>query len=122
MPAGEHKTPFAERGDVDMVGMRLEASLFQRLGDAPEGIAGEHRRGALHHQESLRAEVPRDGAVEGRGVELAQRIVRGVREIDDDEIETVGVPVDPRESIGVNDVHARGEQRSVVELRQHGVG
>src|SRR5438046_9803305 len=61
--AGEHKTPFAERGDVDMVGMDLEASLFQRLGDAPEGIAGEHRRGALYHQKSLRAEVPRDGAV-----------------------------------------------------------
>src|SRR5437660_2471217 len=72
VPAGEYKTPFAERGDVDMVGMRLEASLFQRLGDAPEEIGGEHRRGALHYQASLHAEVPRDGAVEGRGRELDQ--------------------------------------------------
>jgi len=69
--AGQDEAPFAERRDVDVVGMGLQPGLLQCLRDAPEGIAGEHRRSALHHHKSLRAEVARDGAVERRGVKLA---------------------------------------------------
>src|SRR5580693_6854978 len=39
---GEDEAPFAEGGDVDVVGIRLEAGLFERVGDAPERIAREH--------------------------------------------------------------------------------
>src|ERR1700737_586585 len=79
--AGQDEAPFAEGGDVDVVGIGLQAGLLQRLRDAPERIAGEHRRSALNNYESLGAEVARDGAVEGRGVKLAERIVRGVRKM-----------------------------------------
>src|SRR5258708_6628730 len=119
--AGQDEAPFAEGGDVNVVGISLQAGLLQRLRDAPERIAGEHRRGALNHYESLGAEVARNGAVEGGSVELAERIVRGIRKIDDDEIETVGVRIHPRKSIGVNDVHARGEKRFAIEPGEHGV-
>jgi len=62
-----------------------------------------------HNHESLRAQVARDGAVERRGVKLAKRIVRGVRKINDDEIEAIGVRIHPWKRIGVDDVHARGK-------------
>src|SRR5438046_3963267 len=79
----QDKSPFAEGGDVDVIRIGLQAGLFQRLGDAPEGIAGKHARRTLHDYESLRAEMARDGAVERGGVKLAERIVCGIGKIDD---------------------------------------
>src|SRR5215813_3941030 len=61
----EDEAPFAERGDVDVVRISFEAGLFERVGDAPKGIAGEHRRRALDDDHSLRAEMAGDGTVEG---------------------------------------------------------
>src|SRR5712692_7304326 len=119
--ASQDEAPFAERWDVHVIGIGLQAGLLQRMRDAPEGIAGEHGRGALHDHESLGAEVAGDGAVERRGVKLAERIIRGVGKIDDDEIETVRVRIDPGECIRVDDVHAGGKQRLVIEIRQHRV-
>ena len=105
-----------------MIRIGLQAGLFQRLGDAPEGIAGKHGRRTLHDYESLRAEMARDGAVERGGVKLAERIVCGIGKIGDDEIETVGVRSNPRKCVGVDDVHAGREQRVVIEPGQHGIG
>ena len=65
--------------------------------------------------------MARDGAVERGGVKLAKRIVCGVRKIDDDEIETIRIRIDPRKRVGVADMHARGKQRFVIELGEHGV-
>jgi len=80
--------------------------LLQRLRNAPEGIAGEHRRRALYRHESLRAEMARDGTVKGGSVKLAERVIRGVWKIDDDEVEIIRVRIDPRECVGVDDVNA----------------
>ena len=70
---------------------------------------------------ALGAEVAGDGAIEGGGVELAERIVGGVGEIDDDEIETVGVRIDPGKGVGVDDVNARREEGFSIELGEHRV-
>src|SRR5258708_2164565 len=40
--AGEDETPFAERRDIDVVGIGLQAGLLERLCDAPVGVAGKH--------------------------------------------------------------------------------
>src|ERR1700723_1994284 len=58
-------------------------------------------------------------AVKGGGVELAEGIVRRVGEIDDDEIETVGVGIDPREGVGVDDVELWRRERALIQLREH---
>ena len=50
------------------------------------------------------------GAVKGRGVKLAERVVRGIGKIDDDEVEAVGIRIDPGKRIGVDDMDARREQ------------
>src|SRR5260370_41358044 len=47
--AGQDKTPFTERRHVYVVRIDPQARLLQRLRDAPERIAGEHRRSALYH-------------------------------------------------------------------------
>ena len=52
---GEHESPFAEGGNVDVVRIGVEAGLLEVLRDAPERIAREHRRGALHHDYALGA-------------------------------------------------------------------
>src|SRR5271156_3826977 len=62
------------------------------------------------------------GAIKGGGVQFAERIIRRVGKIDDDEIKTVGVRIDPGESIGVDDMHTRGEEGFVVEFGKHGMG
>jgi|SRR5579872_5120103 len=100
----EDETPFAEGWDVDVVRISLEAGLFEGVGDAPERVAREHWRSALDDDHSLRAEMAGDGAVEGGGIELAEGVIRWVGKVDDDEIETIGVGVDPREGVGVDDV------------------
>src|SRR6266446_1907869 len=119
--ARQDEAPFAEGGDVDVIGIGLPGGLLPGLGDAAERITGERGRGALHDDKALRAEMAGDRAVEGGGVELAERIIRGIGKIDDDEIETVRVRIHPRKSIGVDNVHARGEKGFIIELRQHGV-
>ncbi len=118
---GEDETPLAERGDVDVVRICFQAGLLQRVRDAPERIAREHWRCALHDDDSLGAEVAGDGAVESGGVELAEGIIRRVGEIDDDEIETVGVGVDPGKGVGVDDVKLRRRERALIQLREHRV-
>ena len=121
MRAGEDEAPFAETRNIDVIRIRLQAGLLERLRDAPERVAGEHRRSALDHHQPLRAEMASDGAIKRGGVELAERIVRGIGKIDDDEIETVGIRIDPGKSIGVDDVNARREEGFVVELGEHGM-
>src|SRR5437879_1750762 len=74
--ASQDEAPLAERGNVDVIGIDLQACFLQRLGDAPEGVARKHGRGTLHNQEALRAKVARDGAIERGGVKLAERIIR----------------------------------------------
>ena len=118
---GEDEAPLAEGRDVNVIGIRLQAGLFEGLRDAPEGVASKHRRCALNDHESLRTEVAGGGTIERGGVKLAEGIVRGVRKIDDDEIETVGVRINPREGVGVDDMNARGEEGFVVELGEHGM-
>src|SRR5437899_4590038 len=44
-----------------------------------------------------------------------------IGEIEDDEIEIVGVRIDPGKGIGVDDVYARRKQRFVIQPGQHGV-
>ena len=121
MLGGQDETPFAERRDVDVIRICFQAGLFERVGDAPKRIAREHGRSALHDDHALRAEMASDGAVERGRVELAEGIIRRVGEIDDDEIEAVGVGVDPREGVSVDDVQLWREKRILIELREHGV-
>src|SRR5579864_4264155 len=63
-----------------------------------------------------------DGFVESSRIQLAQRVVCGIGKIDDDEIEAVGVGIDPRESVCVDDVNLRREEGFLVQRGQHGVG
>ena len=56
--------------------------------------------------------------IEGVGVQLAQRIVGRVGEIDHDEIEHVRVLFQPSEGIGVDDPHLGRIQRILVQRRQ----
>src|SRR5271170_2312156 len=121
MRAGKDEAPFAETRDVDVIGICFEASLLERLRDTPEGVASEHGRSALHNHEALRAEMARGGAIKRGGIELAEGIIRGIGKIDDDEIKTVGVGIDPGEGVGVDDVNARREKGFVVELGEHGM-
>src|SRR5580704_2097726 len=97
--ASEDESPLTETGDVDVIGIRFEAGLLERLRYAPERVAGEHRRGALNDHQALRAEMASGGAIERGGVELAERIIGGIGKIDNDEIETVGVRIDPWKSV-----------------------
>src|SRR5207245_3809706 len=90
----DHEAPLPKRWHVDVVGIGLQSSLLERLDDAPIRIAREHWRGALHDHQTLGAQVTGGSFVEGGGVELAERVVSGVREIDDDEIEAVRVCID----------------------------
>src|SRR5271169_2953654 len=53
----EDKAPLAEARNVHVIWIRLQASLLERLRDAPERVAGEHGRSALHDHEALGAEV-----------------------------------------------------------------
>src|SRR5215467_2984898 len=62
-----------------------------------------------------------DGAIKRNRIKLAERIVGRVRKINDDEIKTVRVRIDPWKSIGIDDMHPWGEQRFIVELGQHGM-
>jgi len=119
---GEDEPPFAEARDINVIGICFEASLLERLRNAPERVASKHRRRALDNHETLRAEMARGGAIKRGGIELAERIIRGIGKIDDDEIKTVGVRIDPGESVGVDDMNARREKRFVVELDEHGMG
>ena len=114
MRTTQDEAPFSEARDVDVVGIRLQTGLFERLGDAPEGVAGKHRRSALDYHQALRAEMAGGGAVKSCGVKFAQGIIGGVGKIDDDEIETVGIRIDPGKSVGVDNVNARREKRFVV--------
>src|SRR5579872_3027185 len=119
MRTRKDKSPLAETRDVDVIRIRLQAGLLDRLRDAPERVAGKHRRGALHDHQALRAEMAGCRAIEGGGVKLAERIVGGVWKIDDDEIETVGVRINPRESIRIHYMNARRKEGFIVELREH---
>src|SRR5579864_213950 len=119
MRTGKDKSPLAKARDVHMVGIRLQAGLLDRLRDAPKRVAGKHRRGALHDHQALRAEMAGCRAIEGGGVKLAERIVGRVGKIDDDEIETVRVRIDPGKGISVDDMNARRKEGSIVELREH---
>src|SRR5215471_6519780 len=101
MSASEDEAPFAEGGDIEVIGESLQASLMQGFRNAPERIAGKHRRRALYDEKALCAEVAGDSAIEGGGVELADGVVGGIGKVDDDEIEAVGIGVDPGEGIGV---------------------
>src|SRR5271163_4082031 len=65
--------------------------------------------------------MARNGTIKRCRVELAKRVVRGIGKIDDDEIETVGVGIDPGEGVGVDDAKFGREQRFLIELRQHGM-
>src|SRR6202030_4031136 len=73
--AGQHKTPFAERRHIHVVRKSLESRLVKRFDNAPERIAREHRRSALHHHKSLGTEMPRHRSVKRRGEQLAERII-----------------------------------------------
>src|SRR5262249_20289949 len=117
--ASEDEAPFAERGDVEVIGESLQAGLMQGFGNAPERIAGKHRRSALYDEKALGAEVAGDSAIEGGGVELADGVVGGIGKVDDDEVETVGVGIDPREGVGVGDLDARRGKRALVESGEH---
>src|SRR5215469_8165848 len=57
VPSGEHKSPLAEGRNIDVVGVDSEPGLLDGLRDAPEGIAGEHGRCALHHHQTLHAQM-----------------------------------------------------------------
>src|SRR5439155_18884017 len=81
-----------------------------------------HRRGALHNEEALRTEMAGDGAVESGGVKFAEGIVGEIGKINDDEIEIVGVRIDPRKGVGVDDVNSWGQQRFFIEGSQHRIG
>ena len=72
-----------------MVGRRLEPRGLDRRDDAPERLAGEQRRGGLDHRQAARGEAPLEQPVERRGVELAEREVVRVGEVDDDEVEVL---------------------------------
>src|SRR5580692_7926698 len=119
--SGKNKSPFSEARDVHVVRIRLKAGLLESFRNAPEGVAGKHRRSTLDNQKSLHAEMAGGGTIKRGGVELAERIIRGIGKIDDDEIETVGVLIDPGKSDGVDDTNARRQEGFVVEPGEHGM-
>src|SRR5947209_11162818 len=82
-------------------------TLFRSsLDDAPVGLPREQRRSALHHQQRLAAEVPRQRAIEHGGIELAQRVAGGIRKVHYHEVEHVAVLTQDRKSTRLNSSHA----------------
>src|ERR1700687_1095151 len=104
-----------------MIGKRLQPGFPDGFGDAPERIAREHRRGALYYQKSLCAQVPRYRSIKSRGIQLSQRVIRRIREINQDESTALCALITPWESVCVNNMQARRRQRFLVKTRQHGL-
>src|SRR3974390_481299 len=102
-----------------MIGIGLESSVLNSFCNAPIRVAREHWRGALYDHQSLCTEVPGHGFVKSGGIKLAQRVVRGVREIDYDEIEAVRVRLHPGKRVWVDDANFRRGKRSLIQGRQH---
>src|SRR5580704_11249815 len=98
-----------------MIRIGSETGLLHRFNDAPVRLAGEERRGTLDNQKSAGAEVLGGQAVESCGEELAERVTGGIGKIGHDEIEAVGILVEPAEGIRVDDVDARGGERMLIQ-------
>src|SRR6185369_10503620 len=120
--AGDDESPLAERGNIDVIGISPESSVLDCLRNAPIGVACEHRRRALYDHQSLYAEMSGCGLVERGRVELAERVVRGIGKVDDNEIEAVGIRVYPREGVGIDDMNLVRQKGLLVQGRQHRVG
>ena len=104
-----------------MIRISAESSLLHGFDDAPIGLAREERRGALDYQESADAEVLGGQAIEGGGEELAERVTGGIWEIGDDEVEAIGIGIEPTEGVGVDDVDARRGERMLIQPGEDGV-
>src|SRR5579872_1915099 len=103
----EHESPFTERRNINVIGICQQAGALESLLDAPVRLTREQRGCALDDQKSSAVEMPCHQPVERGGVELTERLAGRVREVDHHEIEWVRIRCEPRERVGVDDVHAR---------------
>src|ERR1700730_11488692 len=55
--ARDYKSPLTKGRNIDMIRVRPEPRLLECFGDAPEGVAREHRRGTLDNHQTLSAQV-----------------------------------------------------------------
>lgn len=119
--AGEHEAPHCEAGHGQVVGPRLEASGFNSVVDAPEGLPRHQRRGALDAHGGIGRQPALQQLVEARGVELAQGVGVGIREVHQGDIKGPfgAVLGDPHHGIGVHDLHPGVEQGALIEVAHH---
>jgi len=59
-------------------------------------------------------------AVKSGGEEFAERVTGGVGKIGDDEVEAIGISVEPTEGVGVDDVDARRGERMLIQSESTG--
>jgi hypothetical protein len=121
----EDEPPVAEAGDVGVVGARVEVGGLEGADDAPVGARGEVGGGRLDDADAGGGEGAAEQAVERVGVELAEREVVGVGEVDEHEVERGAVVADvvlePAHGVGVVDGDAGVVEAAVVEGGQHRV-
>ena len=70
--ACQHKSPFSEGGDVNVIRRSGKAGGFEGGDDRPVGVGGEVGRGGLDDDFALRLKMAGDEAVHGDGIEFAQ--------------------------------------------------
>ena len=101
-----------------MIGRGFEARRAHRLDDAPESATGHEWRRALYRGDAVWGQVSGEAPIERGRVELAQGVVPGVGEIDDDEVVPARVVLEPDKRVGVDDLHPGRPQCVVVEGRE----
>ena len=98
-----------------MIGRGGEPGGLQRGHHRPIGIRGEIGRGGLHHDFAAGREMPRHQPIHGHGIELAQREVGGVGQVDDDDVELLLRLLQPFGRVVVHHAHFGAGERAGVE-------
>jgi len=101
---GQDESPLSERWDIGVIRIRLQPGLFQRLHDRPIRLPREHRRRALNNNHAIRSDVFRQQPIESRRIKFAERVVGGIRKVDNGEIEHIRALFEPGKGVGIDDV------------------
>ena len=93
---------------------------LQRGHHRPIGVGREIGRGGLDDDFALRRKPAGDQAVHRYGIQFAEREVGGVGQVDDDDVETAFVFLQPFCRVVIDDFGFRVRQRTLVQAAQFG--